>query len=91
MKIQGWTGTLHLDATPIMPEAFAVSGSMLCCGGMEYGVLQAWNEPGLEDIDALLADVLSDTWRCDYCGSLNSNTQLACGEGMWSGCGAAKP
>jgi len=29
-------------------------------------------------------------WICRYCGKMNPNTALSCGEGKWDGCGAPK-
>jgi len=36
-------------------------------------------------------DCLEDEWTCKYCGKVNPASAHACGEGVWDGCGAAKP
>ena len=34
---------------------------------------------------------LEDEWTCKYCGKVNPASALACGEGVWDGCGASRP
>ena len=36
-------------------------------------------------------DCLEDEWTCKYCSKVNPASAHACGEGVWDGCGAAKP
>ena len=31
------------------------------------------------------------SWKCAYCPKVNPDSALCCGQGVWDGCGAARP
>jgi hypothetical protein len=33
----------------------------------------------------------SSIWTCAYCGKVNPDSALVCGQGRWDGCGASRP